>query len=49
MGAGVMPIGALGRPPQGGTCHSVFVNAEGFPIVLMPPPPPALLGVPPHP
>ena len=48
MGAGVMPIGALQGPPAPGWHVSQrFVNAEGFPIVLIPPPPPALLGVPP--
>jgi len=30
LGAGVAPIGALGRPPQGGTCHSVL-ETQRFP------------------
>ena len=37
MGAGVMPIGALGRPPQGGTCHSVSSTQRGFRLYSSPP------------
>ena len=37
MGAWVMPIGALGRPPQGGTCHSVSSTQRGFRLYSSPP------------